>query len=148
MKPILIFGASVSAAAMAAGFAVLADQAMPRRAADADPVRPAPVARAAPDLARIARHEAPRIAAPQASAPLEPEIEPEILSRGLPAPAADLRMSLLPVPAPAAKPRPAPRRVPPPTAIVTAQTTDPAPPGFGRIEAARFEYIPLIGVYR
>ncbi len=142
MKPILIFGASISAVAMAAGFAVLADQAIPRRAVDADHVRPATVARHAPELTAIIRREAPKLAAPVTA-----EIAPPLAA---PTRAVRSQMSLLPAPAAgqglAARPLPRPARLA--AGPDLAQAGD-APLGRRQAPiAARFDYIPLIGVYR
>ncbi|MBA4492638.1 hypothetical protein [Paracoccus sp. S1E-3] len=63
MKPILILGASISAATVAAAFAVLANQAMPPRAVAANPVRPANVAREIPAQALPVRIQTSRSAA-------------------------------------------------------------------------------------
>lgn len=149
MKPILIFSASISAVAMAMGFAVLADQAMPRRALDADPIRATTVAREAPDLTTIIRREAAQIAAaPAAIAPESPAAETSVPAAAGVAPAP--RMSLLPPAAQAASSGPAARPAPrasQPLALDLAQLGDAAPP-MEPIAAARFEYIPLIGVYR
>lgn len=162
MKPILIFSASISAVAMAMCFAVLADQAVPRRAVDADPVRTMTVAREAPDLTTIIRREAAQVApvtaTPVAAAPVTavPEStipESPVAETSVPA-AADLapptRMSLLPPAAQATQSRPATRptaRVSQTMALDLAQVEDTAPQ-MEPIAASRFEYIPLIGVYR
>lgn len=157
MKPILIFSASISAVAMAMCFAVLADQAVPRRAVDADPVRAMTVAREAPDLTTIIRREAAQVApvtaTPVAAAPVTAVPESPVAETSVPA-AADLapptRMSLLPPAAQATQSRPATRptaRVSQTMALDLAQVEDTAPQ-MEPIAASRFEYIPLIGVYR
>ncbi|NHF73857.1 hypothetical protein [Paracoccus xiamenensis] len=138
MKPILIFGASLSAAAMAAGFATLADQAIPRRAVDAEPVRPAAVARETADLTRIIRSEAPRIAAPR-----QPETTDHAGTSTKAPQAAPAQMSLLPKGQAVARPVARPQAAMPDLAQAKDITPRPAP-----ITAARFDYIPLIGVYR
>ena len=146
MKPILIFGASISAVAVAAGFAVLADQAIPRRAADADPIRPATVARDAPELTAIIRREAPKLT-PKLAAPAAAEIAPALATSTR---AVRPQMSLLPAPAAgqglALRPLPRPARL--------AAGLDLAQAGEAPLDlrqapiAARFDYIPLSGVYR
>ena len=156
MKPILIFGASISAAAMAAGFAVLANQAMPPRATEANPIRPANVARevAPPNLIRA---QAPRIAArtpaPEADTLTETAV-PDGATRSA-APfnedaAQPARMSLLPPSGVAANGGLAVRPVPRPALIAASagMVDRPADPWQGPKAASRFDYIPLIGVYR
>ena len=153
MKPILIFGASLSAAAMAAGFAVLADQVMPRHAADAAPMvmpaREAPF-HAAPELISLIQREAPQIArvapAPNATAPQG------ALAIIAPTPPDD-RMQLLSPAAPVVAQ--AHRPLPPPAATVVADELDLAlaeivapAPDFDPKKVSKFDYIPLIGVYR
>lgn len=158
MKPILIFGASLSAAAMAAGFAVLADQVMPRHAADAAPMvmpaREAPF-HAAPEFISLIQREAPQIArvapapittAPNATAPQG------ALAIIAPTPPDD-RMQLLSPAAPVVAQ--AHRPLPPPAATVVADELDLAlaeivapAPDFDPNTVSKFDYIPLIGVYR
>lgn len=163
MKPILIFGASLSAAAMAAGFAVLADQVMPRHAADAAPMvmpaRETPF-HAAPELTSLIQREAPQIArvapapittAPNATAPnaTAPQGALAIIAPTPP----DDRMQLLSPAAPAVAQ--AYRPLPPPAATVVADELDLAlaeivapAPDFDPNTVSKFDYIPLIGVYR
>lgn len=164
MKPILIFGASISAAAMAAGFAVLANQAMPARMAEAEVIRPANVAR---EVVAPARKEAPRSAArpapatpvapaatdaasADAAAPATATLDAALLDAGA---AQATRMYLLPPSAAAADFGLATRPVPRPLRISDAAAALPMadPPRVPRLDpgaAARFDYIPLIGVYR
>ena len=164
MKPILIFGASISAAAMAAGFAVLANQAMPARMAEAEVIRPANVAR---EVVAPARKEAPWMAArpapatpvapaaadaasADAAAPETATLDAALLDAGA---AEGRRMYLLPPSGAAADFGLATRPVPRPLRISDAAAALPMadPPRVPRLDpgaAARFDYIPLIGVYR
>lgn len=167
MKPILIFGASISAAAMAAGFAVLANQAMPSRATEEQVIRPANVAREIAQPTQHIRSQAPRIAAhavPAATAPPIPAAtaaaSPDTARPDTPALAALLdedaaqgaRMYLLPPSGAATSSGLATRPVPRPVVLAAdaalpmvdlslGQQLDPG-------AASRFDYIPLIGVYR
>ncbi len=167
MKPILIFGASTSAAAMAAGFAVLANQAMPSRATEVEVIRPANVAREIVEPARHIRNQPPRITArPVAAAPAGPipaptaAAIPDALRPDTPALAALLdkdaaqgaRMYLLPPSGAATSSGLATRPVPRPVVLAAdaalpmvdlslGQQLDPG-------AASRFDFIPLIGVYR
>ena len=166
MKPILIFGASISAAAMAAGFAVLANQAMPARMAEAEVIRPANVAR---EVVAPARKEAPWMAARPApatrSAPTSAAADAASADAATPATATldaalldagaaeGRRMYLLPPSGAAADFGLATRPVPRPLRISDAAAALPMadPPRVPRLDpgaAARFDYIPLIGVYR
>ena len=156
MKPILIFGASISAAAMAAGFAVLANQAMPPRATEINPIQPANVARevAPPQLARA---QTPRIAArspaPQPPLPAETAVPDAAIRSAAPVQkdaAQPAGMYLLSpshhVTAGGLAERPVPR--PALIAASAGMIDPPAAPWQGPETAARFDYIPLIGVYR
>lgn len=158
MKPILIFGASLSAAAMAAGFAVLADQVMPRRAADAAPMampaRAVPI-HEVPALTSHIRREAPQIGrvapAPIATPPIA--TAPQVARTTIAPTKPGDRMQLLSPAAPAAAqaqpplPRPAATVVADELDLALAEIAAPAP-GFDPITVSKFDYIPLIGVYR
>ena len=161
MKPILIFGASISAAAMAAGFAVLANQAMPPRATEVDVVRPANVAREVVTPAPQVRSQTPRIATrPAPAAPVPSTASPDTTTAAaLGAALFDedtaqgARMYLLPPPGAATSSGLATRPVPRP--LLMADGAAPLPmadtPLTSRLDpgaTARFDYIPLIGVYR
>ena len=158
MKPILIFGASISAAAMAAGFAVLANQAMPPRATEVDVVRPANVAREVVTPAPQVRSQTPRTAA--RPVPVAPVASPDTATAvALGAALLDedtaqgARMYLLPPSGAATGAGLATRPVPRP--VLMADGAAPLPmadtPLVPRLDpgaTARFDYIPLIGVYR
>lgn len=170
MKLILVLGTSLSAAAVAAGFAMITNQALSRESDLAEtPARPILPARVAPDLsvdttqllsveaAQLARAEAIHLAsAPPMESGLSslPTTGNTVLPIAPPTPEAPdtpliQERRAVPVPlAASALPVPPPRQVeqlayvaPPPPADMVATELGPIP-------ARNFEYLPLIGVYR
>lgn len=157
MKLILIIGASVSSAAMAAGFAVLADQAIPRDrvAAEAAP-RAALAAREAPlltpELAAVIRHEAPRIAIAHPAAPADAAGDREYMYLLPPAATATIAGGLSERP-----PRPT-RTIAEmepsfagagiPSGLDTIDRTTGSAGHADPIMLSRIQNLPLIGVYR
>lgn len=162
MKLILILGTSLSAAGLAMGFALVANQAVSRESAVIEaPYRVILPSRVAPDLA-VPGLAVPRqpVASDSRSAPQKPPAPPaekvtlaSVATAGNAAIPADTGRDkiaaarLVPLIATSLAERP-PRRP-----LMVAQSDplpglDSAAPEFRAVPAKNFEYLPLIGVYR